>query len=144
MTWQKDKTAPLLMTSAAWVVSLQLYRLISTMHAAFSHQALPTARVWSSLPNLRHAVPHQLHTCEHRRPVAPVHGILDRLFGNSSTHDGPELVAIDPDSDGGLGGTRDGLFGPLVRLLLSSRNNSHRFYCVDLQLTAHLLCRPCC
>ena len=28
---------------------------------------------------------------------------------------GPELVAIDPDSDGGLGGTSDDLFGPLVR-----------------------------
>ena len=85
------------------------------MQAAFGLQTLPPARVWSTLPILRHAIPRHLHSCSHRQPLAPVHGILERLFGSSSTHDGPELVAIDPDSDGGLGGTSDGLFGPLVR-----------------------------
>jgi hypothetical protein len=112
-----DMTAAPTMTSAVLVVIFSSHTGNSTMQTAFSHRVSPTGRVWSSLPDLRHVVPHQLHLCRHRRRLEPVHGILDRFFGSSGTHDGPELVAIDPDSDGGLGGISDGLFGPLVCLL---------------------------
>jgi hypothetical protein len=47
-------------------------------------------------------------------------GLLDNLFGNqgsSELHpDRPVFAPIDTESDGGLGGTSEGLFGPLVPL----------------------------
>ena len=59
----------------------------------------------------------QLHGSRYRVCQVPK-GLLDNLFGNrasSELHpDGPVFAPIDTESDGGLGGTSEGLFGPLV------------------------------
>ena len=68
------------------------------------------------------------HRCRHagwpaagcaRRPDARAHAsFFGKLFGGSAHKDGPQLVPINPDEDGGVGGTSDTLFGPLVRARL--------------------------
>ena len=59
----------------------------------------------------------QLRGSRHRVCQAPK-GLLDNLFGNQASSelhpDGPVFAAIDTESDSGLGGTSEGLFGPLV------------------------------
>ena len=59
----------------------------------------------------------QLHGSRHRVCQVPK-GLLDSLFGNQASSelhpDGPVFAPIDTESDGGLGGTSEGLFGPLV------------------------------
>lgn len=62
------------------------------------------------------------HSQSSRRHVreAPK-GFLDTLFGDEASSDlhpdGPIFQPIDVESDGGLGGTSDGLFGPLVHAI---------------------------
>jgi hypothetical protein len=49
--------------------------------------------------------------------VNPPRGLLDSIFageGEDQQHDGPTFAEIDQESDGGLGGTSDEVFGPLV------------------------------
>ncbi|BDA51235.1 hypothetical protein COCOBI_18-1120 [Coccomyxa sp. Obi] len=59
-----------------------------------------------------------MHICDRHIP----RGIFDAFLGKGSTDDqeweGPIFEPIDPDSDGGLGGTSEELFGPLAVLLV--------------------------
>ena len=41
-------------------------------------------------------------------------GLISKMQGGQGRHTAPEFVPIDVDSDGGLGGTSEQLFGPLV------------------------------
>ena len=53
--------------------------------------------------------------CASRPGVVARASFFGKLFGGSAHKDEPQLVPINPDEDGGVGGTSDTLFGPLVR-----------------------------
>lgn len=66
---------------------------------------------------LQHIVAKRPHSLKERcRHIS--RGIFDAFLGKGSVDDqdweGPIFEPIDPDSDGGLGGTSEELFGPLV------------------------------
>lgn len=66
---------------------------------------------------LLHVVAKKSHPSKQNGRHIP-RGIFDAFLGKGSTDDqeweGPFFEPIDPDSDGGLGGTSEELFGPLV------------------------------
>ena len=75
------------------------------------------------LPTVHHSPFQAIRPCRHpgpsRQPLCkPPRGLLDSLFGKQSSSDlhpdGPLFAPIDTASEGGLGGTSDSLFGPLV------------------------------
>ncbi len=59
-----------------------------------------------------------------RRCIVVTKGIFDAFLGrkNAQEEEGPTFEAIDPESDGGLGGTSEDLFGPLVTEIQKKRS----------------------
>jgi hypothetical protein len=87
--------------------------------------------------------PHAVH--RGRCTQAP-RGIFDAFQGKNNAEEeweGPTFEAIDPESDGGLGGTSEELFGPLVSSSTYSNNARNKYPRMDLQAAdwqGHLHC----
>ena len=91
--------------------------MISMLNVASETIVQHSQRCLPPPPCPRHAAfQHQQYRCRPQGLARHPHGFLDSLFGGEpSLHqDGPELVPLDVAEGGGLGGTSEGLFGPLV------------------------------
>ncbi|KAK9838493.1 hypothetical protein WJX81_002737 [Elliptochloris bilobata] len=95
-----------------------------------------------------HAPP---HSCKRAVPwhprrahVAARARFFGKLFG-SGAQEGPQLVPVDPDADGGIGGTSDALFGPLAVLLIGFlQHEVDSFRSMMLDMDADIVRLICC
>lgn len=86
-------------------------RVQQLLHAGFRAALLTKLQICQ-----RHLIRKHL-SMTRRKPCPPSRSIFDAILGRGNAEkerEVPLLVAIDPESDGGLGGTSEDLFGPLV------------------------------